>query len=106
MSTNPSFEDSIAVVDAFLPSQTRTPLSSGSAIDTAERFVRLIESGVEIDTIASVDLQADPRLFIHAFDATIAAHEAAAEEFGVEPTFVTDEQVARRLPEAFRINRA
>lgn len=91
-STNP--EAGFKIVDSFLPSQDRTPLSSGSAIDTA---IRLVDSGVDLTEVAEADLDDNPDLFEYALGYTLGSHRRAG-------AAVPAEKVARRLPEAFRIN--
>lgn len=81
----------------FGENQEETPLSAVSAVVTG---IALLEAGVDIETIATIDLDSDPDFFEFVLGLTLNAHR---KHNVIGPTL---QQITDALPGAFRLNMA
>ncbi len=92
-------ENGLRIIDSFLPSQERTPLSSGSAVFTSIKFLKAFRDGVDLAEIADIDLDDNEEWLEHAVIETLRVHiEAGASDY------TSEEAVRAELPRALRIN--
>lgn len=89
--------DGEKIVDIFLQSQDRTPLSSGSALQTARA---IIEAGIDLGDVAEIDLRTNGKLFDRAYLGTLSSHKRAGASRLTSPTAIKG-----RLADAFTINK-